>query len=228
MSNYEINLSRGLEGKKDTHHVGLIIKRIEPTSEQKHTGFVFVDDITNEPMTAHLAWKNYYLYEKNRLDSYAVLWLDFIDDINTIAMTTELRMIHLKSSNKMPYSIVNSGSVSFQNGNVITDPSVKGDGLTCATFVLCFLEQQGFQIIDRDTWIVTEEDSQWQADIVEMLKERLTPEYYAEQKESIGKVIRIRPEQIVGACGIFDYSPIEYKEACEVGIVVLEELDKLA
>lgn len=227
MTTHEINLGKGLSSKQADDSLGLMIKRIRSNSEQKHTGFVFLDNETGTPISAHVANKNCYVFERDKLRGYGVLWLGFISERNAAIITSELRMLGLKASDKVPYGITNLGGTRFEDGVVVTNPAVKGDSLTCATFVLCILEQFGFNIIDRDSWTITDEDIQWQETMVELLKPFLQPEFYELQKENIGKVVRMRPEQIVGACGVYDFSPINYSQACEAAETVLEELDKL-
>lgn len=227
MKNHKINLGKNLSTKTDDDSLGLIIRRASSNPNQKHTGFVFLDIETGKPMIAHLADR--YRLEKNKLRGYAVLWLGFISERNAALITAELRMLGLKEAD-MLNGIINIGGTKFLSGVTIPNPSVPGDSLTCATFILCMLEQFGFPIIDRDSWKITDEDAQWQEGMVETLESYLiakVPEHYALQKDNIGKFPRIRPEQMVGACGIFDYAPVKYEDACEAAEVVLQELDKL-
>lgn len=224
MKNHKINLGQNLSSKTDDDSLGIFIKRGHTNPDLKHTGFVFLENETTKPIRAHLT--NRYMYEKGKLKGYGVLWLDFITERNAAIITAELRTLALKES-EMRYGIVNKGGTQFQDGVTIPNPDVRGDSLTCATFVLCVLEQFGFDVIDRDSWEITEEDTQWQTEILGIIKDYLQPEFYEIQKENIGKVVRIRPEQIVGACGVFDYAPVQYNDACEAGYIALEELDKL-
>lgn len=225
MKNHTINLGKDLSSKKDDDSLGLFIRRANYNPNIKHTGFVFLDNENSKPIRAHLTSR--YEFDRKKFKGYGVLWLDFVSERNAAIITAELRTLALKESD-MLYGITNYGGTTFQNGVTIPNPDVRGDSLTCATFVLCMLEQFGFNIVDRDSWIISAEDTQWQKGMVEILKEHLQPDFYEIQKENIGKVVRIRPEQIVGACGIFNYSPVKYDEACEAGTIVLDQLDKLA
>lgn len=225
MNNHKINLGKNLSSKKDDDSLGVIIRRATNNPDQKHTGFVFLDNENGKPMIAHLA--NGYKLERNKLRGYGVLWLGFVSERNAALITAELRMLGLREAD-MLNGIINIGGTKFLGGVAVPNPSVQGDSLTCATFILCMLEQFGFNIVDRDSWIISAEDTQWQKGMIEILKEHLQPDFYEIQKENIGKVVRIRPEQIVGACGIFNYSPVKYDEACEAGTIVLDQLDKLA
>ncbi len=227
MNNHKINLGKNLSSKKDDDSLGLIIRRATANPDQKHTGFVFLDNENGKPMIAHLT--NCYRLEKNKLRGYGVLWLGFISERNAALITAELRMLGLREAD-MLNGIINIGGTKFLGGVTVPNPSVQGDSLTCATFILCMLEQFGFKVIDRDSWKITDEDTQWQADMVKILEPFLLkklPEHYSLQKAAIGTVVRIRPEQLVGACGIFDYAPVKYEAACEAAEIVLEELDKL-
>ena len=227
MNNHKINLGKNLSSKTEEDSLGLIIRRASHNPSQKHTGFVFLDNEHGKPMIAHLADR--YKLEKGRLRGYGVLWLSFISERNAALITTELRMLGMKEAD-MLNGIINIGGTKFSGGVAIPNSSVEGDSLTCATFILCMLEQFGFNIIDRNSWKITDEDTQWQDGMVKILEPYLMvklPEHYALQMASVGKVARIRPEQMVGACGIFDYVPVQYKDACEAGKIVLEKLDKL-
>lgn len=226
MRTHEINISEKLSGKKESDSLGLTINRLRKNPEQKHTGFVFLDNEDNKPILAHLS--NSYRYEKSKLKGLGLLWLDFITERNAAIIIAELRLLGLKEQDiSTIYGITNVGGTTIGGGSIALNPDVKGDSLTCATFVLCILEQFAFEIIDRNSWLITDEDTQWQKDILEAVEPYLQPEFHKLQKENIGKVVRIRPEQIVGACGIYDYSPINYNDACEAAELVLEGLDSI-
>lgn len=229
MKNYNINLRNDFTDRKETDNFGLIIKHIDETLNQKHTGFIFSNFNECETTLAHLAFKNDYRLEKNKttLDGYAVLWLDFIPERTAVPIKVELMALGISGDIKLPYGITNEGGTKFEQGSFVPNPLVRGDSLTCATFVLCVLEQFGFSVINRESWEHNDEDTKWQADIVEILEKYLQPYFHEIQKENIGKVIRIRPEQVVGACGIFDFSPVEYDEACKAGEDVIQKLIKL-
>lgn len=226
MRTHEINISEKLLGKKESDSLGLTINRLRNNREHKHTGFVFLDNEDNKPILAHLS--NRYRYEKSKLKGLGLLWLDFITERNAAIITTELRLLGLKELDiSSIYGITNKGGTTISGGSIVVNPDVEGDSLTCATFVLCVLEQFAFEVIDRDSWQITAEDTQWQKEILEILEPYLQPAFYKIQKDNVGKVVRIRPEQIVGACGIYDYSPVSYGDACQAADLVLEGLDNI-
>lgn len=226
MRTHEINISKKLSGKTDGDSLGLTINRMRNSPDDKHTGFVFLDNESNKPIVAHLS--NAYRYERSRLKDLGVLWLDFITERNAAIITTELRLLGLRELDiSKVYGITNSGGTTIANGSVVFNANVRGDSLTCSTFVLCILEQFGFEVIDRDSWRITDEDTKWQEKILKILERYLQPDFHKLQKDNVGKVVRIRPEQLVGACGIYNYRPVSYTDACNAAEVVLEELDKL-
>lgn len=226
MRTHEINISEKLSGKKESDSLGLTINRLRNDPEQKHTGFVFLDNEDNKPILAHLS--NRYRYEKSKLRGLGLLWLDFVTERNAAIIIAELRLLGLKELDiGTIYGITNEGGTKVEDGVIVLNPNVKGDSLTCSTFVLCILEQFAFNIIDRNSWRITDEDTQWQKEILKTLEPYLQPDFHKLQTDNIGKVVRIRPEQIVGACGIYDYTPINYDDACKAAESVLEALDSI-
>lgn len=222
----EINISKKLSGKKESDSLGLTINRLRTDPEQKHTGFVFLDNEDKKPILAHLS--NRYRYEKSKLRGLGLLWLDFVTERNAAIIIAELRLLGLKELDiGTIYGITNEGGTKVEDGTIVLNPNVKGDSLTCSTFVLCILEQFAFNIIDRNSWRITDEDTQWQKEILKTLEPYLQPDFHKLQTDNIGKVVRIRPEQIVGACGIYDDTPINYDDACKAAESVLEALDSI-
>lgn len=74
---------------------------------------------------------------------------------------------------------------------------------------------------------MTDNDIQWQKNVLQNLESILPKNIMDIQLNSIGKLPRITPEQIVGACAIFDYKPVNYKDACEAGLIVVKKLQEL-
>lgn len=205
--------------------LGITIKTLY--HNQRHIGFVFFELNTNIPITADFMGVNKYVFRVGNDVDYAVVWTDFISEINATIVQAELRALGLNPNLKAKYGIINKGGTRFSQGSVVPDPLLKGDSLTCATFVLCILEQLGYKVINRDSWQITDEDVEWQTETIEQLKPYLQPDFYELQIQNIGEVIRIRPEQLVGACCIFDFKPVEFIEADTAGDLVLKELKSL-
>ena len=217
-----IILSTDWNSKPEGKPLGLIIKHI--TEEQRHTGFIF-PDADNIPVLAHYAWHKDFRIDNN-IGNYAMHWLRFIPERTAIPIIMELYRI--KKVNDIPYGIVNVKGTSFIEGSMIPVSSNQGESLTCSTFVLCILEQFAFPIIDRDTWEITDNDIEWQRSALQSLENSLSNSSIDMQLRSIGKFPRIRPEQIVGACAIFDYKLVNYQDAYQAGLLVIEKLKELS
>ena len=93
--------------------------------------------------------------------------------------------------------------------------TVDGEGLTCATFILSVLEKNGFNIIDKNSWEIREEDREWQENIIEGLKPKISDVYLANANEMIGQVVRFRPDEVFASGVIDDVNkwPIEFQDA---------------
>ena len=216
-----IILSKDWDSKPEGKPLGLIIKNL--TGEQRHTGFIF-PDATDNPVLAHFWWHKDFKIVHN-IGNYAMHWLKFLPERTVIPIITELYRIH--NINSLPYGIVNMGGITFRDGNMIPTSNNNGDSLTCSTFVLCILEQFAFPIIDRETWEITDNDMEWQKDILQNLESVLPKNIMDIQLNSIGRFPRISPEQIVGACAIFNYNPVSYEDACKAGALVINKLQEL-
>ncbi|MDA3439637.1 hypothetical protein [Acinetobacter bereziniae] len=220
----KIQLSNNVNAIPENSMLGLVIRNIDPDRNQRHTGFIY---LKNElPKLAHFGWKDHFIYQDYKPD-YAFSWLNFLPERTALPIIAELELLAKQNPFFAPYGIVNKGGTKFENGALIKNPMIEGDSLTCSVFVLCLLEQFGFYIINRESWEITNEDTIWQNNILNKLEGALSPEYMKIQRENIGLVKRFRPEQIVGACCIFEFEPVEYNDACEAAKIILQRLDSL-
>ena len=94
-------------------------------------------------------------------------------------------------------------------------------------FVNCIFEQSGFPILDLETWQTNEQDKEWQTKILDALDGKLSPEFMRIQRENVGNVPRLRPEQMVGACCIFDFELVDYDLANSAAEIVNQQLASL-
>ncbi len=231
----EFNLILDVKDRDTNSDLGLIIKNIK--SEQRHTGFIFFEN--DEYTLAHFGWHRKYFYQKWELSNkYAMYWmsLDIIPEETSLNILSTLRLI---AENNAPlstcvfevnasYGITGCGNTQIVSGTFQNTSGVPMNSFTCATFVNFIFEQCGFSILDLDSWELTEEDKIWQAEIIDLLEASdgvFLPEFIETQRSQIGKVPRVRPEQMVGACCIFDMTePVNYQKAERAGEIVLEKL----
>ena len=93
-------------------------------------------------------------------------------------------------------------------------------------FVLTVLEKNGFFILNKDSWSIRAEDSEWQRFIIIQLKSDpgLSAEYIDTAEKLIGNVVRFRPTEVFG-CGTDDPEKwsIDFKDA----EVIADEIIKL-
>lgn len=216
--------------------LAVIIKNMSSNRDSRHTGFMFFGDDAGFVRLAHLGWKHYYCYDHVKYDDlkYAFYWLFQIEPAVLVPCITKLMLLH-QAKTKINYSFIpNTGNVIFDGtGKYIR--TVKGDGFTCATFVMFMLDIEcGFNLIDMSTWVRTQEeidsDSEWNNKVIHMIAEDLPADkiyYLDELKEAIGLYPRIKPEHVVGACCIFEYEPLSHEQVKEAAKKVLDELDRL-
>jgi hypothetical protein len=79
-------------------------------------------------------------------------------------------------------------------------PYASGWGFTCATMVLAIFDGAHIELIDKLTWYVRAEDTEWQAAIIESLRRcGADPNFIAIQERDLGHIFRYRPEDVVAA-----------------------------
>lgn len=189
-------------------------------------------------LLGHFGWKNYYLHQyentnevrEEHKDYHAIHWLGFMDRENAIPIINVLKLIDKRID--AGYGIT-YGKPTFDevDGRFIKDPTLQGDSLTCAVFVLCILEQFEFHIVDRESWIINEDTEKWQDDVIEMIQQYppfAKPDFLEIQKSNVGKFPRFRPDQVFGASCLFEEDSIKHEQACKAGAIVLKKLEDLS
>lgn len=251
-----ITLSRDTSDRPDDLYLGMFIKKNSPSSY--HLGFIYckrpysISDVRLRPALsirdfnfsqatwtlsekssshylAHFGWKNMYLHGEDDRDYHAIHWLGFIDPENAYPIIKVLGLI--KPNIDAGYGIT-YGESEFDelNGNFVKDPEVQGDSLTCAVFVLRILEQFGFYVVDRDSWIIDRDTEEWQNDVITKIQKHrpvAQPNFLQIQKDNVGKFPRFSPDQVLGASCIFEGDSIMHTQACEAGVIVLKKLEGL-
>ncbi len=229
--NAKVQLIKDIACKPQNSKLGVIIKSSE--NNQNHTGFIFIGK--DSPVLAHFGWHETYFFQKRKdSDGYAMFWFDFemISERSLVPIINELEQISKNQDlykNEVfyfpaPYGIINWGGSRISGGKFYSTPNTQGDSLTCSVFVNSIFEQSGFPILDLETWETNEQDIAWQTKILNALEGKLNPEFMRIQRENVGKVPRLRPEQMVGACCVFDFQLVDFKTADDAGTCVLEQL----
>ena len=236
--NEKIHLIKDVSTKDEQSLLGLVIQNTNAERTQRHTGFIFIKN--KVPVLAHFGANQLVFYhEMSNDDKYAMFWLDIdkMPETTVIPLINELEQISKNQPSRHQngyffsanYGIVNLGGGQISNGNYIPNSNVPGDSLTCAVFVNCVFEQFDFPILDLATWEVSSEDVEWQKFIVSLLEQSsaFSSKFLEAQRSGIGHVPRIRPEQMVGACCIFDFDLVNYSSANEAGEIVKQKLEAL-
>lgn len=189
---------------------------------QRHTGFVVRDFFDNSQLF-HLGRNNYYRQEV-LTKSYTYLLVPALEPETANAIISLLVTVLQNTHGNVPYSIAWDQEEYFDdNGQLVkTDPV---DGFTCATFVLEIMKRQGLELVDRSTWPLTDENKNWQKDILSLLG--LSIESLMAQLEVIGKFPRIRPEEALGAGHLFNGPPLPYNDVKPASLEVLAEMRRL-
>lgn len=199
------------------------------SKDQRHAGFL-VQYPDYSLWLFDLAWDNICRKEKMTAE-YAYLNRNFLDPFNATAIIASLHMIQSENRKSLGYSI------HYEEGSYFDPATGKGlktnpgQGLTCATFVIETLEKYGINLIDRASWPITQENSEWQRGILNLHISRTRPplsiEKFTSQFKYIGKTRRFRPEEAIGAASIFSGVPIPYYSAAPAAQAVLTELERL-
>ncbi|MGL4471807.1 MAG: hypothetical protein ACRCT3_16680 [Aeromonas hydrophila] len=212
----EIILAIVIAGEHVTRNIG-----------QRHAGFVV--QASGKIWLYDLAWHNC-IRQIELKPGYAYVDNDFLDQYSAHAIATYLSIIYHENKGSLPYSIEWNHDESYfdeHTGRYLkTEP---GDGLTCATFVLEVLKSYGFDLVETSTWEITEENTQWQKDIIKTLKNNIPSaiDDLTQQLPYIGKTPRFKPEEVLGAAGCYEDVPLCYDIVSSASSQVLHELKRL-
>jgi len=232
--NKKTHLINNIKDKPELSILGVIIKKNNP--DQYHTGFTFKKE--NYLIFAHFGWNETFFFQKRTSsEAYYMFWFDLekMPERTSLHIINELQLINdnnekIKDSVdvlSVPgalYGILNSGKSKFSDGKFIGDSDLEGDSLTCSVFVNCIFEQCDYPIIDFNTWKINTEDQNWQEQILSKLEGTIHKNILEIQRQYIGKVARLRPEQLVGACSIFNYKLVDYDTANVVAKEIIEQI----
>ncbi|MED5597190.1 hypothetical protein [Janthinobacterium sp. P210006] len=202
---------------------------ITRTDDQRHAGFVVRSD-DGRLWLFDLAWHN--IFRQTEIThEYAYLVSDFLDPFEANAVIGFLANLYNENKGRLPYSI------NYEDGeyfDATTGQCLKtelGQGLTCATFVLAVLARYGIELIDISTWPKTEENKQWQEQILKKLIDTTRPpdtiDTFLTQFSMVGSVPRVRPEEAVGAASCFQEEALHFNVVSPAAAKVVEELNRL-
>lgn len=193
---------------------------------QNHVGFIY-RGLGGEIKICDLCWHRHLRNAPFNDTAYMVCSVT-LEPVNLKYLAAALDDISSFNSATIPYGI-RAPVQSFNSQNQYIG-CVAGEGLTCATFVLAVFRENGFKVLDEESWELNEADTQWQTNIVNALRSYFgmtDPVHISEMETMIGQVSRFRPEHVF-ASGIVEFEkwPINYQDANEMADSILQMLGK--
>lgn len=188
---------------------------------QQHAAIVFKDREKKSLSLLHLA-SHYDLRLEPWKASYKCVPCQNFDDDELLYFAEHASKVYSENSGGIPYGFEYTGASAFNGDAKFID--TPGAGLTCATFILAFFEDLGYEVLDLETWGTSPEDKKWQDDIFGLLCQVMSPEYAAEQYHLIGNAVRYKPEEVVGAVAVYDNDAITFTDASALGVKLMAEV----
>lgn len=182
---------------------------------QRHAALVFREKDKEKLNILHLASHYDLRCEPIKKKYKCIPSAYFEDDDLQIFAETASRMWDKNQEKGIPYGFVYTGASVF-NGDLSFKDQV-GAGLTCATFLLAFFNELGYDLIDIEDWKSREDDTQWQAYIHSQLTDALGEEKAKAMESSIGVAFRFRPEEVTGSYSGFEGEPLDFNDAVVMG-----------
>ena len=205
-----------LKGESDS--VWLAIKELGPNS--RHCGIVYRGS-DGHFYFVHLA---FHFDLRNQLEDSTYKWSRVGLDADNQTVLAAFAMVLGGNGPTIPYGF-NSDGIIFDPSTGKLAPPPSGRGLTCATFVLKFLETYGFHLLDSSTWLERPDDPAWRDWIVENIANYSKDPRHAESIIAAPLGLRIRPEEIIGAASRpFQEWPVSFDAALILANQVLAEL----
>lgn len=192
---------------------GVAITQI--TATQQHAAIVYKDRAINHMSVLHLA-SHYDLRNEPLKSRYKCVPCEYfdLDELEYFAEHAS-RIFAKNGESSIPYGFSYSGASVFNSDASFRDQA--GAGLTCATFLLAFFEDLGYEILNIDSWKMRPEDIAWQLHIYSVLSSELSPDQVEEMKKAIGDACRYKPEEVVGSIGSYESVPFDFSDAVVIG-----------
>lgn len=189
------------------HHVGLFHRGAEGANSQ-----------------LHLAWHHRLVVEPivPPGDGGFTLWSSIqIPKPRLKLLSAQCRLVAQKNEAGIAYGLTSPEGTIDEDGFFI--PTSAGAGLTCASFILAVFESARFILLNFDEWIEREDDKEWVAQIVALLRKTGASQEHIEGVEN-SPAIRFRPSEVTGAAMGESY-PATFCSATARGKIVLDNLE---
>ncbi|WP_332846358.1 hypothetical protein [Pseudomonas lactucae] len=189
--------------------------------DQRHAAIVFKDRDNKHMSLLHLAWHMRLMCDPLK-PQYRCVPMQGFDEEELQYFAEHASRVYSENQDGIPYGINYTGAAVFDdNSKFLDNPKA---GLTCATFILGFFENLGFQLLDFSSWESRLDDVVWQNKIYAALERELKEAALIEQKELIGTAFRFRPEEVISSAAIYDVKPIGFDDAVINGQKLLDEI----
>jgi hypothetical protein len=143
----------------------------------------------------HLGWQDTLSKEW----TWCTLWAaPDVESERLVSVAGMCRLVWARflASQTFPYALRFSGTTFSVTGQLVLGEGAQG--LTCATFVLAVFKSVGVSLVDESDWPVRPEDDRR---FLETVRSFAAPNHFALlQAEVNNGVVRIRPEEVIGAC----------------------------
>lgn len=187
---------------------------------QQHAAIVFKDREKGFLSLLHLA-SHYDLRMERWKSPYKCIPCQNFDFEELQYFAEHASRIYSQNPGGIPYGFEYVGAGAFNGDSSFKDSP--GAGLTCATFILAFFEDLGYEVLDLKSWDVSPEDTQWQNNIFDMLCKEMSSEKAAAQYHLIGQAVRYKPEEVLASVAIYDSAPVTYSEAAVLATQLMTE-----
>lgn len=198
------------------------------SADRRHTALIVKPEDESHRLI-HLAWN--YNFQNEPFHGSPYCWVDvsFLNPTVRDLMIEWLLAVWSHNSGGIPYGFDDYSVPAFDDaGSYIRHG--EGCGLTCATFVLSCFARYEIHILDSSTWVINRPgDAEFQQWAVDMLKHTGASDVLIEaQTELIGRVARLRPEEVVGAAGRFEANAsVAFDDALPAAQSVLDQMESM-
>jgi hypothetical protein len=207
-----VHLGVAISRVGDGHHIGLLY-RLDDSIKLLHLGWH--RDLRDE--LVHAGFK--YLW--------APIGLTAVEQVALAGMAAEVsvnvRLTDFRYG--LDWQYVEEEGLFDEDEKVIIYPV--GKGVTCATFLYGLFKWWGYKLVAPDTWQAVAGDQEWQRWVVSVLGASKDEDSRA-QAEALAKdvgVLRLRPEQLAGACATdVEAWPVLFDGACALAAEVVAQV----
>ncbi len=182
-----------------------------------HIGFIYQNELENKIKICHLCWHFKLKNEEFNDPKYYCEEVN-LNYLNKKFLIASFQNISDLNDSNIPYGF-RIPIETYDKENIYVG-NVKGEGLTCATFILTVFEKNGYKILNRESWKLREDDSNWQNFIIKHLAVTpgVSPDHLESAKQMIGSVVRFRPDEVFSCAVVDDVTKwdIDFSEAIKM------------